>query len=152
MAYEKQTWACGDTITAEKLNHMEDGIAQGGVTIIEPTPKIVDGTDINGQKVYVAMSPDVSVQLKAYYIDVEPEELIGNVWVKTIDPEFNAPMYWTVSPLYIGENYPISQQMAEQQQLTGYCLASTEKCGTQIENSTIFLPVDADIQVNGGVL
>lgn len=27
MAYEKQTWKKGDTITAEKLNHMEDGIA-----------------------------------------------------------------------------------------------------------------------------
>lgn len=30
MSYEKQTWATGDTITAEKLNHMEDGIADGG--------------------------------------------------------------------------------------------------------------------------
>ena len=27
MAYEKQTWETGDTITAAKLNHMEDGIA-----------------------------------------------------------------------------------------------------------------------------
>lgn len=27
MAYEKQTWECGETITAEKLNHIEDGIA-----------------------------------------------------------------------------------------------------------------------------
>ena len=27
MAYEKQTWKKGNTITAEKLNHMEDGIA-----------------------------------------------------------------------------------------------------------------------------
>lgn len=26
MSYEKQTWTTGDTITAEKLNHMEDGI------------------------------------------------------------------------------------------------------------------------------
>lgn len=26
MTYEKQTWASGDTITAEKLNHMETGI------------------------------------------------------------------------------------------------------------------------------
>lgn len=26
MAYTKQTWQNGDTITAEKLNHMEDGI------------------------------------------------------------------------------------------------------------------------------
>lgn len=40
MAYEKQTWVVGDTITAEKLNHMEDGIAEDGgdkiiVTITE---------------------------------------------------------------------------------------------------------------------
>lgn len=27
MAYEKQTWTCGEVITADKLNHMEDGIA-----------------------------------------------------------------------------------------------------------------------------
>ena len=26
MTYEKQTWTNGDVITAEKLNHMEDGI------------------------------------------------------------------------------------------------------------------------------
>ncbi len=26
MAYEKQTWGCNDDITADKLNHMEDGI------------------------------------------------------------------------------------------------------------------------------
>lgn len=33
MAYEPKTWACGDTITAEDLNHIEEGIAQssGGV-------------------------------------------------------------------------------------------------------------------------
>lgn len=30
MAYTKQTWATGDTVTATKLNHMEDGIADGG--------------------------------------------------------------------------------------------------------------------------
>ena len=30
MAYEKQTWQTGDTVTAAKLNHMEDGIAGGG--------------------------------------------------------------------------------------------------------------------------
>lgn len=30
MAYEKQTWKCGETISADKLNHMEDGIANAG--------------------------------------------------------------------------------------------------------------------------
>lgn len=36
MAYEKHTWETGETITAEKLNHMEDGIADGvsGITVI----------------------------------------------------------------------------------------------------------------------
>lgn len=29
MAYTKQTWQTGETITADKLNHMEDGIADG---------------------------------------------------------------------------------------------------------------------------
>ena len=30
MSYTKQNWQSGDTITANKLNHMEDGIADGG--------------------------------------------------------------------------------------------------------------------------
>lgn len=30
MAYEKQTWQTGDVVTSAKLNHMEDGIAEGG--------------------------------------------------------------------------------------------------------------------------
>lgn len=33
MTYIKQTWATGDVITAEKLNHMEDGIAGGTLVI-----------------------------------------------------------------------------------------------------------------------
>lgn len=34
MAYIKQTWTTGDTITADKLNHMEDGIANGSGGIV----------------------------------------------------------------------------------------------------------------------
>lgn len=37
MAYKKKTWECGETITADALNHMEDGIAeasQGGGRIV----------------------------------------------------------------------------------------------------------------------
>ena len=30
MSYTKQTWVTGDTITAEKLNHIEDGVADSG--------------------------------------------------------------------------------------------------------------------------
>lgn len=35
MAYSKQTWTNGDVITAEKLNHMEDGIAAGGGAVFD---------------------------------------------------------------------------------------------------------------------
>lgn len=38
MAYEKQTWATGDTVTAAKLNHIEDGIAANNKFIVTLTP------------------------------------------------------------------------------------------------------------------
>ncbi len=34
MAYTKQTWATGDVITEEKLNHIEDGIANAGGSLV----------------------------------------------------------------------------------------------------------------------
>lgn len=40
MAYEPKTWVCGETITAEALNHMEQGIANaggGGTAVYEMT-------------------------------------------------------------------------------------------------------------------
>lgn len=39
MSYEKHTWETGETITAEKLNHIEDGVAEseGGVVLITGT-------------------------------------------------------------------------------------------------------------------
>ena len=38
MAYEPKTWSCDDTITADDLNHIEQGIANasGGGTASEP--------------------------------------------------------------------------------------------------------------------
>lgn len=42
MSYEKQTWADGQTITASKLNHMEDGIFEATEDSGSlPTPYIV---------------------------------------------------------------------------------------------------------------
>lgn len=38
MAYEKQTWTCGETITADKLNHIETGLEDasgGGIELIK---------------------------------------------------------------------------------------------------------------------
>lgn len=58
MAYEKQAWACGDVITADKLNHMEDGIAGGGITVIECEIRRSQGGDytlINADKLAQAI-------------------------------------------------------------------------------------------------
>ena len=63
MAYTKQTWNTGDVITAEKLNHMEDGIGgnvfianlseDDGTTVIDETyNEIVEAFD-NGKSVYL---------------------------------------------------------------------------------------------------
>lgn len=59
MAYEKQTWVTGETITASKLNHMEDGIGAdgGGYDVVfnfrnvsnEATPALTgSGASISG--------------------------------------------------------------------------------------------------------
>lgn len=37
MSYEKQTWQTGDVITAEKLNHIEDGVEAATLTTIKIT-------------------------------------------------------------------------------------------------------------------
>ena len=37
MSYEKNTWSNGDIITAEKLNHIEDGISDTKIFLAERT-------------------------------------------------------------------------------------------------------------------
>ena len=42
--YEKQTWNTGDVITEEKLNHMEDGIANAVSLILKENEYTLDKT------------------------------------------------------------------------------------------------------------
>ena len=37
MSYTKQNWNTGDVITAQKLNHIEDGIANNGLFVVTLT-------------------------------------------------------------------------------------------------------------------
>ena len=56
MSYTPTNWQTGDTITATKLNHMEDGIAQGDTLIVGVS--LNDGTatmDKTWQEIYNAM-------------------------------------------------------------------------------------------------
>ena len=90
MAYTKQTWATGDTITAAKLNHMEDGI-EGASSVYDAvvllthaansgnddttnlTPSIVSGTYAAcAAKLEAGIAPNILVR---YY-----HELYGHRW------------------------------------------------------------------------
>ena len=42
--YQKTNWQSGDTITAAKLNNIENGIAGGGVLVVTDTDGILDKT------------------------------------------------------------------------------------------------------------
>ena len=61
MSYEKQTWQNGDIITAEKLNHMEDGIGESGAGGDSPMYLIGDMGDENGYALYKATGSDVNI-------------------------------------------------------------------------------------------
>lgn len=61
MSYEKQTWKNGDIITAEKLNHMEDGISESSIGGDSPIYLIVDMGDENGYTLYKATENDIHI-------------------------------------------------------------------------------------------
>lgn len=57
MSYEKNTWNKGDVITANKLNHIEDGLADGGVLVVGVTIDSQDDSktlDKTWQQIYDA--------------------------------------------------------------------------------------------------
>ncbi len=83
MSYTPKTWNCGDTITAEDLNHIEQGIAnsEGGtlviradhqegtaplfITIYDKTYREVEDALASGQRVFIqgaAREPDFPKQ------------------------------------------------------------------------------------------
>ena len=62
MSYEKQTWANGDVITAEKLNHIEDGVASAS-----GEEYVVTFTEISGSSGGAFTSDKTATEAKAAY-------------------------------------------------------------------------------------
>lgn len=67
MSYIKQTWVDGDIVTAEKMNHIEDGVGNGGVFFVEfsTTPNT---DDLKSDKTYseIAQAIDKNQFVVAY--------------------------------------------------------------------------------------
>ena len=105
MAYEKQTWQCGDTISAEKLNHMEDGIAEGGwstlfvnVIIDEENNRKLDKT---WQEIRDAF-PNVVMNIEDYPVHMTRVEEVIEYSETSYTIETNGNAYETSSP----DGYP----------------------------------------------
>lgn len=58
MAYTKQSWKTGDVITADKLNHMEDGIGSGGSTGLEMVLRFTGAMENNASNIITLQAPD----------------------------------------------------------------------------------------------
>ena len=66
MSYVEQTWTTGDTITAEKLNHMESGIGSASAG---------DSGDGSGSPRNIAL-----------YITIDSEDVITGMQYSTVEP------------------------------------------------------------------
>lgn len=105
MAYEKQTWQTGDVITSAKLNHMEDGIANIGDTLVisgfsrdENTGDVVGTSNKTWQEIHdalvngkrcVIVIPDVydAEQLLVTSATVDPIEGVYSINTEAFSPE-----------------------------------------------------------------
>lgn len=64
MSYTKQTWATGDTVTASKLNHMEDGIAGAGGGIVLDLVDTSTPLTMTFEEIADALSSGTNVYIK----------------------------------------------------------------------------------------
>ena len=55
MAYTPTNWKCGDTITADKMNHIEEGIENAGGSAFEVHAGSNNTLDKTWQEIYDAM-------------------------------------------------------------------------------------------------
>ena len=72
MGYEKQTWSNGDIITQEKLNHMENGIANDSVLMVYST---IDQTTNNRvlSHTFAEIAPYLPFVIYSSGLDADPK-------------------------------------------------------------------------------
>lgn len=79
MAYTPNTWATGDTITAAKLNNMEQGIASagGGILVVDIDAE-TDSLTKTWQEISDAGMSFLRTVTGSGYFKLYPMSLIGN--------------------------------------------------------------------------
>lgn len=98
MAYEKTEWKNGDTITAEKLNHMEDGIENNanGVFIVRKVKSTGEEPgDYHLNKTFgeIRSAFESGKIIVEYNYDFEEEQNQIGVSYKILEFDYNAYFY-----------------------------------------------------------
>ena len=89
MSYTKQTWVDGDLITAEKLNHIEDGIANsGGYSIIKVTTTPTTASPYQSTSITALLEEPIDRD-KVLGMYFTSENSSTPAWISSI------PNYWT---------------------------------------------------------
>ena len=84
MGYEKNTWSDGDVITAEKLNHLEDGVSESGAddTIVY-VDFVADGNGIISKDSLRYISNYTGRELEAFSKptgpNFKPKNVVGRI-------------------------------------------------------------------------
>ncbi len=79
MAYDKQTWETGEVISAERLNHMEDGIAEAGSSSGGGLTNMVNGSAAGSVRGINTASEDSSYTMGTYaFAEGNGTKAIGN--------------------------------------------------------------------------
>lgn len=111
MAYVKQTWQTGDTVTSAKLNHIEDGIAAAdGAALVVGSTVVGNTVTLNktyaeilaGNYVAVIINPAEGVSERGHIVDVGEDHGAltvmclmggGSMWKLTASTENDYPSY-----------------------------------------------------------
>lgn len=144
MAYEAKTWECGEYITNDKLNHMEDGIAQASaqvanlVATVKPnTVKTLWTGRLNTVNMSATLSESVSnFDFLDFYTDNGEAHRVpvsrGNIEIKSNNVSDDASLTF----FHLGETrYSFSDTTVTMTQATSYI---NDNVSVRVEADTVY--------------
>ena len=94
MSYNKYTWTTGETITADKMNHIEDGIAEGESSSVD-LPFVARFRDNNAAITPITSYLDVQAALEQgrTILGVLYSESATTGWLSAKQERYGMPVY-----------------------------------------------------------
>lgn len=144
MAYEAKTWECGEYITNDKLNHMEDGIAQASAQVANLVANVKPNTvktlwtgRLNTVNMSATLSESVSnFDFLDFYTDNGEAHRVpvsrGNIEIKSNNVSDDASLTF----FHLGETrYSFSDTTVTMTQATSYI---NDNVSVRVEADTVY--------------